>query len=134
MVYKLIGEINEKRKGLALQFKKKFKDYFNDYKECCKNGKVYLGRVNPYKLHKNIDDNLWVVSFPTKNHWINKSELSSIESGLNGLSNFCVAFKIKSIAIPKLGCGEGGLDWDDVKPLIENEFRGFENIEVYIYE
>ena len=121
-------------KGLALQFKNKFPDYFKDYKYRCSKGggsKVKLGRVNPYFLDK--DSNKWLVSFPTKYHWRDKSEISSIQSGLIGLRNFCVNFKVMSVAIPKLGCGLGGLDWNDVKPLIEEVFDDVK-FEVYIYE
>ena len=118
-------------KGLALQFKGKFPDYFKDYKYRCTKDRVKLGRVNPYCLDK--DNNKWLVSFPTKYHWRDKSEISSIKSGLSGLRNFCVNFRVISVAIPKLGCGLGGLDWNDVKPLVEEVF-GDVTFDVYIYE
>ena len=117
--------------GLALQFKGKFPDYFKDYKYRCTKDSVKLGRVTHYCLDK--DNNKWLVSFPTKYHWRDKSEISSIKSGLSGLRNFCVNFRVISVAIPKLGCGLGGLDWNDVKPLVEEVF-GDVTFDVYIYE
>ena len=118
-------------KGLALQFKGKFPDYFKDYKYRCTKDSVKLGMVNHYCLDK--DNNKWLVSFPTKYHWRDKSEISSIKSGLSDLRNFCVNFRVISVAIPKLGCGLGGLDWNDVKPLVEEVF-GDVTFDVYIYE
>lgn len=122
-------------KGLALQFKNKFPDYFDYYKEQCKVGRVRIGSVNIYRRNRHIKfGKEFIVSFPTKYHWKEKSKLENLEKSLSALKNFCLGFKIETIAIPKLGCGEGGLDWKDVKPIIENEFKDFENIEVYVYE
>ena len=101
--------------GLALQFKRKFPANFTHYKLACKYEEVYLGSV---LLHYNIRHPKWIINFPTKYHWKDKSSILSIQLGLNDLVRTIEKHQIQSIAIPKLGCGLGGLDWEVVKPLL----------------
>jgi O-acetyl-ADP-ribose deacetylase (regulator of RNase III) len=101
-------------KGLALQFKINYPENFNQYKIACDTDKVQIGRVFRTKAFDR-----YIFNFPTKKHWSNKSRLSYIEAGLKDLVNQIKFCNIKSIALPQLGCGLGGLDWQEVKPLIQ---------------
>lgn len=116
-------------KGIAFAFKQRFPKMFKEYAEKCKKKEVKTGEPYLYKE----SDNVWVLNFPTKNHWKNPSKLDWIESGLKYLSERITEWKIKSIAFPPLGCGNGGLEWNAVKPLIEKYLKNCD-IPVEIYE
>lgn len=106
--------------GLAKQFKIRFPEMFEGYKELCQAGYVCLGEVS---IHRSgIEEPRWIVSFPTKHHFRESSELSSITSGLKDLQNVLVKLNVESVAIPALGCGLGGLDYADVRAAIFKEF------------
>jgi O-acetyl-ADP-ribose deacetylase (regulator of RNase III) len=102
-------------KGLALQVKLKYPNVFRVYKEACNKGLVKVGKML-------VVDN--IINFPTKQDWRNPSKLEWIESGLKDLRQLIIDRNIQSISIPKLGCGLGGLDWHDVKPLIDKYLSG----------
>jgi O-acetyl-ADP-ribose deacetylase (regulator of RNase III) len=120
-------------KGIALQFRQKFsEDYFNDYKRACRNGDLQIGKVQIYSIKTKTIPN-FIVNFPTKNHWREKSKIEDIEIGLKSLVEEAEKHKIKSIAMPALGCGLGGLDWKDVRPLIETAFADFADVEVLLF-
>jgi O-acetyl-ADP-ribose deacetylase (regulator of RNase III) len=116
-------------KGLALQFKQAFPGNFKVYKRACADGAMKPGRM----LAWSTGDDRYIINFPTKRHWKDKSCLEDIEAGLKGLMWTILYLDIRSIAIPPLGCGLGGLRWQDVRPLIETAFDG-SNVEVFIYE
>lgn len=103
--------------GLALQFKKRFDYYFVDYVKKCRENKMQLGKVDMCKIRqiKPI-----IISFPTKNHWRDKSTMKSIEYGLLSLKDTIIEHDIEAISIPALGCGLGGLHFKDVKQAIED--------------
>lgn len=115
-------------KGLALQFKRHFPDMYKDYVWKCKKGEVKLGR--PY-LFKHTTHR-WILLFPTKDDWRSKSKLSDIEEGLKWLKDHYEKWGIKSLAVPPLGCGLGGLDWGIVKPIL-NRYLNMFNIPVEVY-
>lgn len=120
-------------KGIALQFKQKFPaDYFKTYKNACRNGDLRIGKVQVYSLGSEIIPR-FIINFPTKNHWREKSRIEDIESGLQSLAEAINFYEIKSIAMPALGCGLGGLDYQDVKPLIEKAFLSLPNVEVVLF-
>lgn len=102
-------------KGLALEFKKQFSWAYDVYVELCRQGRVRVGeaRVVSWSLFK-----AQIVLFPTKDHWRNPSQLEWIRDGLRSLACVVAETGIRSIAIPAIGCGCGGLLWADVKPLI----------------
>lgn len=102
-------------KGLALQFKRAFPEVFRTYQAACQRGEVQPGRVLPVRLQSS---DRWVLNFPTKRHWRQRSRLADIESGLDDLIRVIDELKIASVAVPPLGCGNGGLDWSVVRPLI----------------
>ncbi len=101
-------------KGIAEQFKLRFPHMFEDYKARCNSRAVKLGE--PY-LYEDLSGTR-IVNFPTKDHWKSSSRLKDIEAGLDYLACHVEAWKITSIALPPLGCGNGGLDWSEVGPLI----------------
>lgn len=121
-------------KGIALQFKQKFpKDYFNAYKLACQNGELAIGKVQVYEL-KNVQTNpRYIINFPTKGHWREPSKIEDIESGLQSLVEAVEQYEIKSIAMPALGCGLGGLDYDEVKLLVEKAFVNLPNVDVLLF-
>ena len=119
-------------KGLALQFKKQFPDNFKAYEKACKNKELSMGRMFTFERTA-LDDPRLVINFPTKAHWKNKSSLSDIKAGLLALKQEIERFGIKSIAIPPLGCGLGGLDWLDVKLAIEQCFVDAQGVDIVVF-
>lgn len=115
-------------KGIALEFKKKFPEMFEVYKEYCDKKLIKPGVLQLYKK-----SSPWILNFPTKDHWRSPSKLEYIESGLIKFSNEYKSKGIKSIAFPKLGTQNGGLDWEDVKILMYNYLSELEDLEVEIY-
>jgi O-acetyl-ADP-ribose deacetylase (regulator of RNase III) len=116
-------------KGIALQFKNKFPEMFLDYKKKCDNKEVNLGV--PYLWNNGQDQ---ILNFPTKGHWREGSNLSDIEAGLKYLAENYEKLEINSIALPPLGCGQGGLNWKDVKSLINKYLGPLDLLDVYVYE
>ena len=116
-------------KGIALCFKQRYPEMFNDYKRRCERREVKLGEPYLYK----VNAYRWILNFPTKWHWRNPSRLSDIETGLRFLSERAHGWGIQSLAIPPLGCGNGGLNWNEVLPLIKNHLTPL-GIPVEIYE
>lgn len=105
-------------KGIALQFKRAFPDNFHAYHEACERGDVQLGRM--FVVDRGVlGRHRFIINFPTKGHWRRPSRLEDIRSGLDALVESLAEHGITSVAIPALGCGNGGLDWADVRPLIE---------------
>ena len=101
-------------KGVALEFKKRFPEMFEDYVKRCRAGLVKLGE--PY-LYRNLVGP-WILNFPTKHHWRSVSSLSSIVQGLRYLVAHYKEWGITSLAVPPLGCGHGQLEWRVVGPTL----------------
>lgn len=118
-------------KGLALQFKKAFPDAFRSYERACKAGEVVPGKMH---IVRRLTAPRFIINFPTKKHWRNPSKLEYIRDGVGDLVEQVRALEIRSIAIPPLGCGHGGLDWADVKPIIERAFAELPDVRVLLYE
>lgn len=120
-------------KGLALQFKQAFPENFRAYANACERGEVQAGRMH---IHDNggLVNPRWIINFPTKRHWRDGSRLEDVASGLSALVADVQRLGIQSIAIPPLGCGLGGLDWNVVRPLIENAFVASPDVVVHLYE
>lgn len=119
-------------KGVALQFKERFKYNFQVYKHACQNSQIGIGNSLVVK-ERWKDKDVLIVNFPTKIHWRNKSQYSYIDKGLDNLVDIIKTYKIKSIAIPPLGAGNGGLDWDKVKVMIFDKLKGM-NCDIIVYE
>jgi O-acetyl-ADP-ribose deacetylase (regulator of RNase III) len=120
-------------KGLALQFKMKYPEAFESYRKACKDGKMDIGKVY-IKLIERLHDCQYIVYFPTKKHWKNPSCLNFIEKGLDDLAYRLEEYNIRSLAMCRLGSGLGGLDWNEVKPLIIAKLEHIEDLRVVIYE
>ncbi len=114
-------------KGIALEFKKRYPDMFEKYKMACEKKKLKIGTL---MLCYEADH--WTLLFPTKEHWRNPSRIEYIEQGLIKFCNSYAEYGITSIAFPKLGCGNGELDWNIVKPFMEAYLKPLP-IDVYIY-
>ena len=122
-------------KGIALQFRDRFPStYFEHYRGACKAKRVHLGQMHVHDRGQLVDDGpRWIVNFPTKGHWRAKSRMADIDAGLQDLARWIRHEGIKSIALPPLGCGNGGLDWGEVKPLIERVLADLP-VQVLVFE
>ena len=119
-------------KGIALQFKQAFPENFKQYKKACDAKKVKPGQMFTASTGKLFPK--YIINFPTKRHWRGKSKIEDIESGLKALVEELERLNIKSIAIPPLGCGNGRLEWAQVKPMITNALAGLSDVRVVIFE
>lgn len=123
-------------KGLAMTMKRACPAWFADYKAHC-DGRIEVGKAR----FANRPITPMVFNFPTKQHWRDPSRIEWIRDGLADLAKRikpdtnprCPTDGVESIAIPALGCGEGGLQWADVRPLIEAAFADSPAL-VAIYE
>lgn len=120
-------------KGIALQFKQAFPDNFKAYQQACLTKEVQPGRMFVFETGTMLNPR-YIINFPTKRHWRGKSRLEDIKSGLKALIEEVKRIGIKSIAIPPLGCGLGGLDWKIVRPLIEKAFSETPDVRVSLFE
>lgn len=117
-------------KGLALQFKEAYPENFEEYEIEAKAGHIVPGRVHLTNIM--FYPPRFIVNFPTKRYWKEPSRYQDIDDGLSHLLDIIRMFNIESIAIPALGCGLGGLDWEDVKELIESRLGDLDT-EVRLY-
>jgi O-acetyl-ADP-ribose deacetylase (regulator of RNase III) len=132
-VVNTVNTVGVMGKGIALMFKERFPENFKAYEAACKKKQIELGRMFVTESLE-LNGPRWIVNFPTKSHWRFPSKLEWIRSGMQDLRRVIVEKGIKSIAIPPLGSGNGGLDWRDVRPLIEEAIRDLPDIEVVVYE
>lgn len=118
-------------KGIALQFKRAFPKNYRDYVAASKVGELEIGRmfVSEQPLHKPH----YIINFPTKKDWRAQSRLEYVSEGLVDLVRVVQENHIRTIAIPPLGCGNGGLSWSDVRPLIIQAFASLPEVEVWLY-
>lgn len=119
-------------KGIALQFKNQYPENYKVYKAACNKGELNVGGILIVK-DGDLFNQKFIVNFPTKQHWKAPSEISYIQDGLVALKKAIREYDIQSIAIPPLGCGLGGLDWDVVKPMIIEALQDLD-IHIDIYE
>jgi len=119
-------------KGIALQFKQVYPENFDAYKRACDAGEIRPGRMFTFATGSLIGPR-YIVNFPTKRHWKGKSRIEDIQDSLQALIEEVRRLGIRSIAVPPLGCGNGGLDWAVVRPLIEESFRSIPEVEVLLY-
>lgn len=120
-------------RGIALQFRKAFPDNFKQYQAACRRREVQPGKMLVFDS-EHLTHPRFIINFPTKRHWRGKSRLEDIDHGLVDLVETIRRLGIESIAIPPLGSGLGGLDWEDVRPRIEHALGDIQDIHTIVYE
>ncbi len=120
-------------KGIALQFRQAFPEMYRAYVKACASGEVRLGEMQVFDLGGLAGGARWIINFPTKGHWRARSRLQDIEAGLADLTAKVRQLGINSIAVPPLGCGNGGLEWSEVRPRIERAFAGLADVKVLLF-
>ena len=119
-------------KGIALMFKERFAENFRLYSAACKASQIRTGKVFVTEVHE-LDGPRWIINFPTKQHWRAPSRMEWIVEGLQDLRRVLLANEVKSVAIPPLGSGNGGLEWADVRTQIEAAL-GDLDVDILVFE
>ena len=120
-------------RGIALQFKKAFPENFRAYARACQRGEVKLGAMFVFETGTLIHPRT-IINFPTKRHWRGSSRIEAVEAGLKDLVHMVRDRGIRSMAVPPLGCGLGGLDWRIVRPRIEEALGSLNSLDVVVFE
>ena len=131
----LVNTVNTKGvmgKGVALQFRRAFPANYNAYRAACAAGEVQFGRMFVFQPGQLAGPRA-IINFPTKDHWRSRSRLADIEAGLRDLRRVLLELDVRSVALPPLGCGLGGLRLSDVRPLIEQALSELP-LRVLVYE
>lgn len=119
-------------KGIALQFKNEFPENYKAYKDAIAKDEIITGKVQVVPINQ-MNGVRYIINFPTKQHWRSPSKVAWIKEGLKDLREQISNYNIKSIAIPPLGCGNGGLKWETIKPIIYEALAGLD-IQAIVYE
>lgn len=120
-------------RGVALQFKNAFPDNFKAYAEACQRREVQPGRMFVFETGR-LTNPRCIINFPTKRHWRGRSRMEDIDAGLQALQAVIRDRAIRSVALPPLGSGLGGLDWREVRPRIEAALRVFADVRIVVFE
>jgi O-acetyl-ADP-ribose deacetylase (regulator of RNase III) len=120
-------------KGVALQFKNNFPNNYRMYLKACKEGTIEIGKLFVFEEESMLQGKKIIINFPTKTDWRKPSEYSFIDKGLTDLIRIINAYQIKSIAIPPLGSGNGGLIWNNVKEIMETRLKNID-CDIHIYQ
>ena len=120
-------------RGIALQFKRAWPDNFRAYAAACRRGEVQPGRMFVFPTNQ-LDNPKYIINFPTKRHWRSKSRLDDIRTGLEALAQEIRQRKIRSVAVPPLGSGLGGLPWPEVRKCIEQILGTLEDVRIIVFE
>ena len=120
-------------KGIALMFKERFPENFKAYEAAAKRGEIHIGRMF-VTASPQLSGPRWIINFPTKKDWRHPSRLEWVADGLINLRTMIAEKAIRSIAVPPLGSGNGGLDWNTIRPLIVKELGELKDVEVVVYE
>jgi O-acetyl-ADP-ribose deacetylase (regulator of RNase III) len=132
-VVNTVNTVGVMGRGIALMFKEAFPDNARAYEEACKRKEVRVG-------HMFVTENVafegprWIINFPTKKHWRQPSKLEWVIEGLTDLRRVAIEKGIRSIAVPPLGCGNGGLAWSEVRPEIERALGQLDGVDVLVFE
>jgi O-acetyl-ADP-ribose deacetylase (regulator of RNase III) len=127
-VVNTVNTVGVMGKGIAQAFKKRHPNMFEQYKRFCDQGMIDIGKLWLWK-----DDPQWILNFPTKRHWRYPSKLEYVEAGLHKFVERYENQGIREVAFPKLGCGNGGLPWSEVEPLMRSYLDGLP-IRIYIHD
>ena len=120
-------------RGIALQFKNAFPENFKAYAAACKRHEVQPGRMFVFETRQ-LTNPRYIINFPTKRHWRGRSRMEDIDAGLKALQAVIREKPIRSLALPPLGSGLGGLSWHEVRPRIEAALRAFDDLRVVVFE
>ena len=120
-------------KGLALEFKRRFPRNFQDYAAACREKQVQPGSMF-ISSGETREHPGYIINFPTKRHWRDGSRLEDIRDGLRAMADDIRELGIRSVAVPALGSGLGGLDWEDVRDLIREELSELDDVSIRVYE
>lgn len=120
-------------RGIALQFRSAYPENFRAYETACQREQVQPGRMFVYSTGE-LANPKYIINFPTKRHWRGKSRMDDIDAGLVDLRAVIQRLEIRSIAIPPLGSGLGGLEWEEVKPRIHKALQELSDVDVLVYE
>jgi Predicted phosphatase homologous to the C-terminal domain of histone macroH2A1 len=120
-------------KGIALQFKEAFPNNYKLYLSACKRNELQPGKLLVVR-EATLEGEKIIINFPTKTEWFQKSKYEYVQLGLLELVKVIKEYNIKSIAIPPLGCGNGGLKWEKVKPMMEEYLSSLSDVDIQIYE
>lgn len=123
-------------KGVALEFRRLSPENYKVYKKACDTKSLRPGQMLIFALDNLFEKGVtkFIVNFPTKDHWRAKSKIEYISEGLDALVSDIHKYKIKSIALPPLGCGNGGLNWSAVRPIIMEKLSKLEDVKVTVYQ
>ncbi len=120
-------------KGIALMFKDAFPENFRAYQTACQRKEVQVGHMFATR-RTGLQAPAWIINFPTKQHWRQPSQMEWIVEGLEDLRRFVQENNILSIALPPLGCGNGGLEWAEVRPQIERILGQLDDVDILVFE
>jgi len=120
-------------KGIALQFKQAYPENFRAYERACRAHEIRPGRMFVFPTGQMVNPK-YIINFPTKRHWRGMSRLGDIRAGLKALVEEVRCLGIQSIAVPPLGCGNGGLNWWEVRPMIESAIATLPDVRVLLFE
>jgi O-acetyl-ADP-ribose deacetylase (regulator of RNase III) len=127
-----VNEVGVMGKGIALMFRERFPENAEVYERACTAGEVRVGRMLVTKS-EGFWGPRWLINFPTKKHWRHPSKLEWIREGLNDLVRVIQVTRIRSVALPPLGCGNGGLEWSQVRREIEVALADLPDVDVTVY-
>lgn len=132
-VVNTVNTVGVMGKGIALMFKEKYPENFQAYAAACKAGEVRVGTMF-VTAGVELDGPRWIINFPTKENWWQPTKLEWVKNGLDDLKKVISERNIRSVALPPLGCGNGGLKWSVVRPIIEAALDELPEVEVIVYE
>lgn len=119
-------------KGLALEFKRRYPLNFQEYEAACSRSAIRPGRMFAFETGEGVPPQI-IINFPTKRHWKDGSRLEDIALGLVDLATELMSRQLRTVAVPALGCGNGGLAWSEVRSLIESELGRLITPDIYVY-
>lgn len=127
-----VNEIGVMGKGIALMFREAFPENTRQYMDACKAKQVHVGTMFVVR-ERDLTGQRWIINFPTKKHWRQPSRMEWIRDGLKDLARVIRDKQIRSVAVPPLGCGAGGMEWSQVKREIELALGDLDDVEVIVF-